>query len=407
MNPVQKSKTWPFSKRALSIAESITVAVTAKASALKEQGIDIISLSAGEPDFDTPQNIKDAAIQAISEGRTKYSQPASGLPELKSSICNKLLRENELTYEPSQIIVTCGAKQTIFDAIVALINEGDEAIIPAPYWVSYADQIKLMGGNPIVVNTTTKTNFRMSIEQFQKALSSKTKLILFNNPCNPTGAVYTKSELQALAEAIAEAGIYVISDEIYEKLLYDDAKHFSLAALHPKLKKKTLLVNGVSKSYAMTGWRVGYGAGPHSLINLMTKIQSQETTGTSTISQYAAIEALSGPQESVRKMRWALQDRRNFTVKKLNEIPGITCQIPLGAFYVFPNVSAHYGKFSGKNKIQNDVDLCNYLLEKARVAGVPGSGFGASDHIRFSYTTPIEKLEQAMKRIQEAFSKLL
>ncbi len=395
-----------FSSRVLSIEESITVATTAKADALRRQGIDVISMNAGEPDFDTPQNIKDAAIRAIEQGLTKYTKPATGIVELKEAICDKLKQDNGLTYEPSQIVVGCGAKQPIFDAAVALINGGDEAIIPAPFWVSYADQVRLMGGAPVIVQTTAETGFRITPEQLKGALSPKTKLILFNSPCNPTGEVYTRSELQALGEIIADAGIYVISDEIYEKILYDGAEHVSIAALNPAVKEKALVVNSVSKAYAMTGWRVGYGAGPADLIGHIGKIQSQETTNTCSISQYAALEALTGPQDSVETMRRAFQERRNLIVSRLNTIPGITCRIPRGAFYVFPDISALCGRSAGKCRIQTDVDFCTYLLEEARVATVPGSGFGAQGHVRIAYATSTEQIEKAMGRIEEAVLKL-
>ncbi|MCZ6633340.1 MAG: pyridoxal phosphate-dependent aminotransferase [bacterium] len=397
--------TTPFSNRALNIHESATGTAFVRAGELKRQGVDLISLVAGEPDFDTPQNIKDAAIQAIASGKTKYTMPASGIPELKEAICNKFHRDNGLSYNTDQIIVTCGAKQTIFDAIVVLINPGDEAIIPAPYWVSYTDQVRLMDGHPVIVETDAASGFRMTAEQLQKALTPKTKLVLFNSPCNPTGAVYSESELQDLARVIADAGIYVISDEIYEKLIYDDEIHISIAS-YPGLQERTLVVNGLSKAYAMTGWRVGYGAGPPDLIRLMAKIQSQETTNTCSISQYAALEALTGPQESVEHMRQTFCKRRDLMVERLQAIPGITCSKPAGAFYVFPDISAYFGKSSGDRQISNDLDLNDFLLDKARVAGVPGSGFGAPNYIRFSYAARIDQIQQALDQIEQALSPL-
>lgn len=395
-----------FSKRVLNIEASATVAAFARAGELKRQGVDLISLVAGEPDFDTPQNIKDVAIKAIQDGKTKYTNPASGIPELKQAICDKLKNDNDLTYDPSQIIVTCGAKQTIFDAIVVLIEEGDEAIIPSPYWTSYADQVKLMGGTPVIVPTDKRTGFCMTVQQLQKAITSRTKFVLFNSPCNPTGAVYSHKNLKALANVIAEAGIYIIADEIYEKLLYDGAEHVSIATCHPALPQRTLTVNGMSKAYAMTGWRVGYGAGPKDLINLMIKVQSQETTNTCTISQYAAIEALTGPQDSVETMRQAFQLRRDQIVDRLNAIPGFLCDVPQGAFYVFPDVTALFGKSCAWGTLKNDIDVCNFLLDEARVAGVPGAGFGVSGYLRFSYAAAPQHIDQAMTRIEEAVSKL-
>ena len=404
---VKNSRSQPFSQRVLSIEESSTVATSARAGALQRQGVDLVSLVAGEPDFDTPQNIKEAAIRAIQEGKTKYTLPASGIPELKQAICDKLWHDNGLACEPSQIIVTCGAKQTIFDAIVALINPGDEAIIPAPYWVSYADQVRLMGGNPVIVQTDPDTGYCMTAEQLRRALSPRTKFLLLNSPCNPTGQLYSRQVLRALAEVVAEAGIYVISDEIYEKLLYDGAEHVSIAAVHAEVKEKTLVVNGMSKAYAMTGWRVGYGAGPEDLIRLMAKIQTQETTNTCTISQYAALEALTGPQDSVETMRRAFEGRRNAIVRGLNAIPGITCPNPRGAFYVFPNVFDLYGSTAPTGPIQNNLELCDYLLEEAKVAGVPGEGFGAEAHIRFTYAAALAQIERAVDRIGKAVSKLV
>ena len=404
---MQPSSNSPFSRRVLSIGESLTVATTARAGALKRQGIDIISLSAGEPDFDTPQHIKDAAVRAIAEGKTKYTVPATGIVELKQAVCDKLKRDNDLSYDSSQVVVACGAKQIIFDAAVVLINDGDEAIIPAPYWVSYADQVRLMGGNPVIVETTPESGFRITPEQLKRALSPRTKFFLLNSPCNPTGEVYTRDELQALAEVIADAGIFVISDEIYEKILYDGAMHASIAALNPAVKEKTLVVNGVSKAYAMTGWRVGYAAGPPELMALIGKVQSQETTNTCSVSQWAALEALNGPQEGVEAMRQAFLERRDEIVSRLNAVSGVTCRNPQGAFYVFPDVSALYGRSAGPNPIRNDLDLCNYLLDSARVAGVPGSGFGADKHVRFSYATSMAQIQEAMDRIDRAIGQLV
>ncbi|MDA0748020.1 MAG: pyridoxal phosphate-dependent aminotransferase [bacterium] len=388
----------PFSDRVLNAGESLTVATFARIGEMRRRDPALISLVAGEPDFDTPEHIKEAAIRAIRDGKTKYTSPASGLLELKQAIVDKLLQDNELTFTPPQIVVACGAKQIIFDAVVALINPGDEAIIPAPYWVSYADQVRLMGGTPVIVQTTAESGFKMSANQLKEALTPHTKFLMLNSPCNPTGEVYTRQELQALADVIAEAGIYVISDEIYEKLLYDGAEHVSIAALHPTVAEKSLIVNGVSKAYAMTGWRVGYGAGPQDLMSLIAKVQSQETTNTCTVSQYAALEALTGPQDCVEQMRRAFQQRRDFVVSRLNQVPGITCRNPHGAFYAFPNVSA----FFGKGTIQNDFDLFNYLLDNAKVGCVPGSGFGADAYLRFSYAASMEQLEEALGRIERA-----
>ena len=397
----------PFTQRVLNIQASATVSAFARAGELKRQGVDLISLVAGEPDFETPEHIRDAAIRAIKAGHTRYTNPASGIPELKDAICDKFERDNNLHYDPSQIIVTCGAKQTIFDAIIVLIEEGDEAIIPAPYWTSYADQVRLMGGNPIIVPTTQDSDFCMTARQLQDAITPRTKFVLLNSPCNPTGTVYARENLNALADVIAGANIYVIADEIYEKLLYEDAEHVSIAALLPGLADRTLTVNGVSKSYAMTGWRVGYGAGPQNLIDLMIKVQTQETTNTCSISQYAALEALTGPQDCVESMRRAYVKRRNQIVSRLNRMPGVSCNMPLGAFYVFPDISEYIGRSSSCGRIDSDVALCNFLLEKARVACVPGTGFGAPGYLRFSYAASPEHIARGMDRIEAALTALL
>jgi aspartate aminotransferase len=395
-----------FAQRVLNIQASATVAAFARAGELKRQGIDLVSLVAGEPDFDTPEHIQNAGIEAIRQGKTRYTNPASGIPELKEAICNKLQKDNGLSYTPQQIIVTCGAKQTIFDAIVVLIEEGDEVIIPAPYWTSYSDQVRLMGGHPVIIPTEASRNFCMTARQLQEAITPRTKMVMLNSPCNPTGGVYTRNELHALADVIASAGIYVITDEIYEKLLYDGAEHVSIATLLPELMDKTLTVNGVSKAYAMTGWRVGYGAGPQALITHMIKIQSQETTNTCSISQYAALAALNGPQDCVETMRVAFEKRRDQFVDGLNAIPGFQCPTPQGAFYAFPDVTQLIGKSSAWGKINSDIDLCNFLLDEARVACVPGAGFGTMNYLRFSYAASSQDLQEALSRIKTAITQL-
>lgn len=396
----------PFAQRVLNIQASATVAAFARAGELKRQGIDLVSLVAGEPDFDTPEHIQKAGIEAIRTGKTKYTNPASGIPELKEAICDKLYRDNNLSYTPQQIIVTCGAKQTIFDAIVVLIEEGDEVIIPAPYWTSYSDQVRLMGGTPIIIPTEASRSFCMTAGQLQEAITPRTKMVMLNSPCNPTGGVYPRQELQALADVIASAGIYVITDEIYEKLLYDGAEHVSIATLLPELMDKTLTVNGVSKAYAMTGWRVGYGAGPQDLITNMIKVQSQETTNTCSISQYAAMAALNGPQDCVENMRVAFAKRRDLFIQGLNAIPGFQCPTPKGAFYAFPDITQLIGKSSAWGTIHSDVDLCHFLLDEARVACVPGAGFGTSGYLRFSYAASSKDLQEALSRIATAITQL-
>jgi aspartate aminotransferase len=396
----------PLSDRVRALSPSATVAATARAAELRQRGVDLLSMTAGEPDFDTPENIRKAAARAIETGKTRYSLPASGIPELKDAICAKLRKDNELEYDRTDIIVTCGAKQTIFDAVVAVINEGDEAVIPAPYWVSYAEQVRLMGGRPIIVETHPENGYRMTAEELETALSPRTRVVFINSPCNPTGEVYTPDELAALADVLVDRDLVVISDEIYEKILYDDAEHVSIASLHPALRDRTLVVNGVSKAYAMTGWRVGYGAGPTDLIAAMIKVQTQETTNTCTISQHAALEALTGPQESVSIMRRAFQHRRDRMVERLNAMPFLTCRNPRGAFYVFPDVSELFGASANGKTLQTDLDVVEFLMESALVAAVPGSGFGNGKHIRLSYAVSDNHVDLALERIGNALSAL-
>ncbi len=393
-----------LSRRVMGIEESITMAVSAKAKTMRAQGIDVVSMDAGEPDFDTPQHIKEAAIRAIQDGFTKYTV-ATGIPELKRAICDKLERDSGLKYDPSQVVVGCGAKHTLFDATMALVNEGDEAIIPAPYWVSYADQVKLMGGKPVVVQTRPENGLKMTADELRGALSPRTKFLLLNSPSNPHGAVYSEAELAALARVLANTDAYIISDEIYEKIIYGVKCH-SIAQMGEALKARTILVNGVSKSYAMTGWRIGYAAGPKEVISLMAKLQSQETSNPASISQMAALAALNGPQEGVEQMRRAFEERRDTIVGRLNAIPGITCMKPDGAFYVFPNTSALYGSRYKDRKVQNSLDLCNFLLEEMKVSCVPGSGFGMDGHVRMSYATSMENIRKALDRVEEGVGKL-
>lgn len=390
-----------FSSRILSMKASATVATTALAAELRRQGRDIIAMSAGEPDLDTPEHIKEAGIRAIRDGHTKYTAPASGLIELKEAIAHKLHRENDLSYDPTQIVVTCGAKQVIFDAIVALIEPGDEVVLPAPLYVSYADQVKLMGGKPVIVQTDPDDGFCLDADQLQDALTPRSKLIMLNSPCNPTGGVYPGSRLAALAKVIAEAGIYTIADEIYEKFIYGDEAHVSIASLNEAVAERCLTVNGFSKAYAMTGWRVGYGAGPSDLMAHIAKIQTQETTNTCTISQHAAIAALEGPQDSIGEMKAIFEHRRNLIADRLDALPGISCPRPEGAFYVFPNVRGALGC-----TLKDDVALCTHWLEEVGVAAVPGAGFQAPGYVRFSYTLPNQRLEEGIVRVEKATTAL-
>ncbi len=393
-----------ISKNIQRIQPSVTLAITAKAKAMKKAGVDVIPLSAGEPDFDTPENIREAAIQAINCGFTKYT-PAVGTPELREAVCEKLKKENGLLCEPSQVIVSCGGKHSISLAIMALVGEGDEVVIPAPYWVSYPEQVKLTGGTPVILETEKENGLKIGPGQLKKAITSRTKLFILNSPSNPSGVVYTEEELKELAEVALEAGIFVLSDEIYEKIIYDGAAHYSIA-VQEGMPKQTIVINGVSKSYAMTGWRIGYAAGPEEIIQAMGKIQSQQTSNACSIAQAAALEALTGPQESVERMRKAFDKRRKYIVQRLNSTPGVSCPEPQGAFYVFPDVSVFYGTSLGDTRIDGSVSVCDFLLEEEKVACVPGAGFGADNHIRLSYATSMENIEIAMDRIETGLNKL-
>ncbi len=389
------------------IKPSPTIAVSMKAAELKASGKDIISLGMGEPDFDTPENIKNAAIEAIRKGNTKYTA-VDGTAALKKAIIGKFKRENNLEYKPSEICVSTGAKQVIYNALIASINPGDEVIIPAPYWVSYPDMVLLAGGNPVIVESLVKNNFKISPTSLEEKITPKTKWIIFNSPSNPTGTCYSASELKGLAEVLLRhPQVHVMADDIYEHLIFDNFKFATLAEVEPKLKERTLIVNGVSKAYAMTGWRIGYGAGPEKLIKAMAMIQSQSTSSPSSISQAASVEALNGPQDYVQTNAKLFESRRNMVVEMLNKIDGINCNIPKGAFYVFPSCAGLYGKktFAGK-VIENDNDFAAYILEEALVAVVPGVAFGAPDFFRISYAASEEFLKNAMNRIADACAKL-
>lgn len=391
--------------RVAKIKPSETLAITAKANALRAEGRDVIGFGAGEPDFDTPENIKSAAIRAIEAGFTKYT-PVGGTDELKDAIIAKLKRDNALEYKRSQIVVSCGAKHTLYNLAQVLFEDGDEVIIPAPYWVSYPDIVVLAGGTPVMVDTLEKDGFKMKPEQLAAAITARTKAVIINSPSNPTGSAYSPEELKALAAVLLDKEIYVICDDIYEKIIYASFPFENMATAEPKMKDRTIVVNGVSKAYAMTGWRIGYAAGPEQIIAAIIKIQSQNTSNPASISQKAAVEALKGNQDVVAKMASEFRQRRDVIVKLLNEIDGIKCLSPEGAFYVFPNVSGIYGRsFQGK-KITNSTELIDYLLDEANVATVPGAAFGNDNHIRLSYATSLKNIEEGLKRIKTAIAKL-
>lgn len=399
-----------LSLRALNAAPSPTLAITAKANALKAQGKDIVSFGAGEPDFDTPQNVKDAAVAALARGDTKYT-PSSGTVALKDAIIGKLKRDNNLTYSRNEIIASCGAKHSIYNLMQALIGPGDEVVISAPYWVSYPEQVKLADGTPVIISADESTGFLTTAAQIESAFTPRTKMVVVNSPSNPTGAVYTPGALRDIAELCAGRGIYLMSDEIYEKILYAGNEFVSPASFSDEIKKLTITINGFSKAHSMTGWRLGYAAADMDIVAAMSKIQDQSTSNPASITQAAGVEALNGPQESVEMMRQAFQERRDFVVPALNAIPGISCTTPGGAFYVFPNVSALYGKnwMSGGNAprtIGGSDDFAAYLLEKYDVAVIPGSGFGADANIRLSYATSMANLQKGLARIADAVAAL-
>jgi len=393
-----------LSKRAKNIKDSITMAISAEAKRLKNEGKDILSFSAGEPDFDTPDVIKQAAIDALNSGKTKYTA-ASGIPELKDAVCAKFNADQGLDYAPNNIVVSCGAKHSIFNALMAVIEEGDEVIIPSPYWVSYPDQVELMGGVPVIIEGQESNNFRITPEQLEAAITPKTKLLILNSPSNPTGSVYNKDELTALAAIIEKSGILVLSDEIYEKLVYD-GQHVSIVECNPNIKDLAIIINGVSKAYSMTGWRIGYLAAKAEIASAIGKIQSQSTSNPTSIAQWASVAALEKGDEAIQEMKAAFVERRNVMVDGLNKIDGITCLKPEGAFYTFPNISAHYGKQGKYGPINNSLDFCEQLLKDQLVACVPGVGFGAPNNIRFSYATSLDDITKGLERLNTFVSQL-
>ena len=383
------------------IKPSATIAVTQMARELKAQGKDVISLSVGEPDFDTPQNIKDAAVAAIARGETKYT-PVAGIPELRKAIADKFKRENGLDYKPEQVIVGTGGKQILFNAFMATINPGDEVIIPAPFWVSYPEMIALCGGTPVAVETTIENNFKMTAEQLDKAITPKTKWFMFNSPSNPSGAAYSREELKALTDVLMKhPNVWVLTDDMYEHLVFGDFVYYTPAQVEPELYERTLTMNGVSKAYAMTGWRIGYAAGPLPLIKAMDMIQGQQTSGACSVAQWAAVEALNGPQDFITESKKAFEERRDLVVSMLNQASGIVCPKPEGAFYVYPSCAALIGKTAPSGKvIETDEDFVMELLATEGVATVHGSSFGLGPNFRVSYATSNAKLEEACSRIQ-------
>ncbi|MDJ0552931.1 MAG: pyridoxal phosphate-dependent aminotransferase [Microcoleaceae cyanobacterium MO_207.B10] len=373
------------------VPPSLTLAISAKAKAMKAEGIDVCSFSTGEPDFDTPQHIKAAAQKALDAGKTKYG-PAAGEPKLREAIAQKLSRENGLNYKPENIIVTNGGKHSLFNLMLALIEAGDEVIIPAPYWLSYPEMVKLAGGEPVILSTDVQTGYKITPEQLRQAITDKTKLLVLNSPSNPTGMVYKPEEIKALAEIIVEKDILVVSDEIYEKIIYDGAEHLSIGAVNSDVFNNTIISNGFAKAFSMTGWRIGYLGAPVELIKTIAKIQSHSTSNVCTFAQYGAIAALESSQDCVEEMRQAFAKRRQAIYDLLHAIPGLTCSKPEGAFYMFVNIS----------KVSNSsLEFCNALLEEQKVAVIPGVVFGADDHIRISYATDLATIEKGMARLDK------
>ncbi|MDQ0337614.1 aspartate aminotransferase [Caldalkalibacillus uzonensis] len=390
----------PLANRVSNLTPSSTLAITAKAKALRAEGHDVIGLGAGEPDFNTPEHIIEAAYQAMKEGHTKYT-PAAGIPQLREAIIHKLKRDNALTYTVDQVVVCTGAKHALYNIFQVLVNPGDEVIIPTPYWVSYPEQVKLAEGVPVFVEGKEENQFKITPEQLEEAITPKTKAVILNSPSNPTGSLYQERELAALAEVCLQHGIFIISDEIYEKLIYGEAEHVSIASLSDEVFAKTFVVNGMSKPYSMTGWRIGYVAGPQPYMKAIADLASHSTSNPTSVAQYAALAALEGTQEPLEQMKKAFKERRDQIYAQLIELPGVSCVKPEGAFYLFPNVrqAVNHSPYSTVD------EWAKALLEEEKVALVPGSGFGAPDNIRISYATSLEALEEAVKRIRRFLEK--
>ncbi len=394
-----------LSERAKNITASVTLAISAKAKAMRKQGQDVVIFGAGEPDFDTPDFIKQAAVLAIKAGFTKYT-PASGTPELKQAVVDKFKRDNDLSYKSDQVIISCGAKHSLYNCLQVICNPGDEVIIFSPYWVSYAEMIKLTGSQPVVVDTDEGQGFAPSLDLIEKAISPKTKVIIINSPCNPTGSVYPKELLKGIADLAVKKDLLVISDEVYEKILFDSRKHISIASFGEDIKSRTIVVNAVSKTYAMTGWRIGYLAGPLEIIKAMGKLQSHSTSNPTSIAQKAAVAALGGEESEISQMVAEFEKRRDFIVERLKGFNKASFHKPQGAFYLFLNIGSFLGQNLDGREIKNSIDFANYLLEEVKVAVVPGSAFGADNYIRISFATSLEELAKGLDRMETAMLKM-
>lgn len=394
-----------LSARANRIQPSATLAITAKEKALKAQGIDVVGFGAGEPDFDSPDYVKEAAVEAIKKGYTKYT-PVGGIDQLKDAIIERMKQDYGFGYEKAELVVSCGAKHTLFNLTQAIIESGDEVIIPAPYWVSYPEQVTFAEGTPVILETREEDGFRIDPDELKKLITPKTRALVLNYPSNPTGVTYSEAELRAIVDVAMAAGITIISDEIYDKIIYDGAKHTPVASLGEDVKKATILVNGASKTYSMTGWRIGFAAGDKDVIKAMANIQGQSTSNPTSIAQWAAVSAYASPQDLITQRTAEFEKRKNYIIDRLNSIPGIKCVSPKGAFYAFPNVSACYGKsFNGK-AVSSSLDFTGFLLDEAKVAVVPGDSFGADSNVRISFATSMENIVKGMDRIEEAVAKL-
>jgi aspartate aminotransferase len=386
-----------ISYKAAALSPSLTLAIDAKAKQLKAEGQDVVGFGAGEPDFDTPQHIKDAAAAALAAGFTKYT-PSSGIPELRQAIADKFKRDNGLTYKPSQVIVSCGGKHSCFNVIMATCQEGDEVVIPAPYWLSYPEMVKLAGARPVIVQTSDKTEFKLTPEQLRKAITPRTRLFILNSPSNPTGSLYTRDEIKALADICIEKSVLIMSDEIYEKLVYDGAEHVSVAGFSPAHYEHTIIVHGLAKAYSMTGWRLGYLAAPEPVAKAIDAIQSHSTSNPTSFAQKGGVAALTGPQDHLKTWLAEYARRRGFMHQRLNSMPGISCVNAKGAFYLFPNISRTGLK---------STDFCARLLEEEKVAAVPGVAFGADEYIRLSYATSMANIEKGLDRLEKFAGRLM
>ena len=394
------------SERSKLVKPSVTLALAAKAQAMRAQGVDLVNFTAGEPDFDTPQRIKDAAVQALKKGMTKYTD-VRGIEPLREAVAKKYLKEFALQYSKDEVLVSCGGKHALYNIFQATIDPGDEVIIPSPYWVSYSDMVLLAGGVPKLIPATEANGFRITPKELKGAMTSRTRAFVFNSPSNPTGAAYGFEEIQGLCRILEQHNCLILSDDIYEKIVYDGFRFHSIVSVSPSLRERTIIFNSLSKTYAMTGWRIGYALGPAAVISAAAKIQSQSTSNPTSFAQVAAIEALAGPQDEVQQMVGEFQKRRDLIVKRLKGMPGISCFNPQGAFYVFPNVGSLLGKKAGEFKLASAGDFAEYLLQEARVLAVPGEDFGSTENIRISYATSLEEIEKGCDRIEAAIKKLV